>query len=196
MNFLAHFYLAFNDPDLLLGQFISDDIKGRKYENYPDRIRQGILLHRFIDSTTDFHPDCLYIRRLIRPELGLFSPVAIDLFFDHILAIKWHTYSSIDLRQFASEVYGVLENHKSFLSPKMLILLTKMKQYDWLSMYESAEGMSEIMVQMSRRIRGGQALGLAGPLLQKHLIEVEKSFDSFFPQLINDSKAKLDTFAT
>src|SRR5947207_2830586 len=50
MNFLAHAFLSFNDPGLLVGNMIADSVKGKEADNYPDRIRQGILLHREIDS--------------------------------------------------------------------------------------------------------------------------------------------------
>ncbi|MFM9984047.1 MAG: ACP phosphodiesterase [Flavobacteriales bacterium] len=195
MNFLAHFYLSFDDPDILVGQFIADEVKGRSFEKFPQRIRDGILLHRFVDSTTDTHPECLKIRRLIRPQLGLYSPVAIDVYFDHFLARKWHVYKDKKLRHFTEEVYQTLESRKENISPQMLILLTKMKHFEWLNMYESLDGISEILVQMSRRIRGAQQLELAGMVLREFLPEVEKSFDSYFPQLIDDTKAKLDTFA-
>ena len=195
MNFLAHFYLSFRDPDILVGQFIADGVKGRSYKNHPARIRDGILLHRFIDSTTDNHPECLKIRQLIRPELGLFSPVAIDVYFDHFLARKWHIYNEESLKSFTEITFQTLEMKKEQISPQMLSFLTKMKQYDWLNTYESLEGISEILTQMSRRIRNGKQLERAGSVLQDFLPEVEKTFDSFFPQLISDTKAKLDTFA-
>ena len=195
MNFLAHFFLSFHNPDILVGQFIADEVKGRAYENFPPRIRDGILLHRFVDSTTDTHPECLKIRRLIRPQLGLYSPVAIDVYFDHFLARKWHIYNDQKLRDFTQEVYHSIESRRESISPQMLILLTKMKQFDWLNMYESLDGISEILVQMSRRIRGAQQLERAGLVLREFLPEVEKSFDLYFPQLIADTKAKLDTFA-
>lgn len=195
MNFLAHFYLSFNDPDLLIGQFIADDVKGKAYGVYPPGIQHGILLHRFIDQTTDSHPECLKIRQLIRPALGLFSPVAIDVYFDHFLAAKWNNFSEISRKDFISKVFTQLERGKEHISPQMSILLTKMKQYDWLNMYESLEGIDEILVQMSRRIRGGHQLALAGAQLRAFFPEVEKAFDSFFPQLIDDTKGKLDTFA-
>ncbi len=195
MNFLAHFYLSFSDPDILVGQFIADEVKGKSYQNYPTRIRDGILLHRFVDSTTDTHPECLKIRQLIRPELGLYSPVAIDVFFDHFLARKWHIYKEESLNSFTEDTFQTLESKKEHISPHLLILLTKMKQYEWLKMYESLEGIDEILTQMSRRIRNGKQLERAGSVLREFLPEVEKSFDSFFPQLIDDTKAKLDTFA-
>jgi hypothetical protein len=56
LNYLAHAYLSFNDSNLLLGNMISDYVKGKKKFDYPIKIQQGIHLHRLIDEFTDFHP--------------------------------------------------------------------------------------------------------------------------------------------
>ena len=54
MNYLAHAYLSFGDPDILAGNMISDFVKGKKKYEYPDRIQMGITLHRKIDEYTDY----------------------------------------------------------------------------------------------------------------------------------------------
>ena len=56
MNYLAHAYLSFNDPEILVGNMISDFVKGKKKFDYPLRIQAGIMLHRIIDEFTDGHP--------------------------------------------------------------------------------------------------------------------------------------------
>ena len=55
MNYLAHFYLSHHDENLIVGNYIADDIKGNKYLDYPQEIQKGILLHRLIDDYTDNH---------------------------------------------------------------------------------------------------------------------------------------------
>ncbi len=35
MNYLAHAYLSFNDPEILVGNMISDFVKGKKKFDYP-----------------------------------------------------------------------------------------------------------------------------------------------------------------
>ena len=56
MNYLAHIFLSGGQPDIMIGNFIADSIKGSKYSAYPTEIQKGILLHRQIDTTTDAHP--------------------------------------------------------------------------------------------------------------------------------------------
>ena len=56
MNYLAHSYLSFNQPEILVGNMISDFVKGKKKFTYPSDIQNGIVLHRAIDEFTDAHP--------------------------------------------------------------------------------------------------------------------------------------------
>ena len=55
MNYLAHAFLSFRHPEILVGNMISDFVKGRKKDNYEDLVQKGIMLHRSIDSFTDLH---------------------------------------------------------------------------------------------------------------------------------------------
>lgn len=195
MNYLAHSFLAFGDPDLLVGQFIGDDVKGKQYENYPEKIKQGILLHRFVDHFTDTWPGCLEIRALLRNDLGLFSGVALDVFFDHILAENWNEHSEYNRIDFIEEVYLTLRRYETHMTDKRQYLLRKMIEMDWLGRYDKIEGISLTLTQMSRRIPGGEVLLLAPALLEKNKKFITEAFKIFFPQLIYATKTKLDTFA-
>jgi acyl carrier protein phosphodiesterase len=195
MNYLAHFYLAFGDDELLLGQFLGDDVKGNKYELYPERIKQGILLHRHIDTYTDQQPLCTQLRALIRPQLGLLSSVAIDVFFDHILAKHWSTYHPDSLADFTFSSYEKLKKNQHLLTSKLQFMLGKMEEHNWISKYQTIEGTASTLQQMAKRLPYGNLLEPAPSLLYQHIDTIEMAFMAFFPQLIEQSKAKLDTFA-
>ncbi|MBY0424491.1 MAG: ACP phosphodiesterase, partial [Cytophagales bacterium] len=108
MNFLAHCLLSFNSEPLLLGNFIADDIKGKKYLEYPLEIQHGIMLHRTIDTFTDAHAMVRETKILFRPIFDKFSGPLVDIFYDHLLAENWSTYSSIPLREFTNWAYDSL----------------------------------------------------------------------------------------
>ena len=38
--------LSGNDSEILFGNFIADEIKGKSYIKWPENIKKGILLHR------------------------------------------------------------------------------------------------------------------------------------------------------
>ncbi len=195
MNYLAHFALSFHDEDVLVGQFIADDVKGRKYLDYPQSVANGILLHRFVDDRTDTHPECLALRALLRHDLGLLTSVAMDIFFDHMLAAGWNRLYAGSLRDFIDSSYSILTRHNDILTTKSKFLLDRMKHYDWLKMYEGIEGTSTILRQMASRIPYGILLAKAPDVLNKYYVQIEQTFEKFYPQLNDWTRTKFDTFA-
>ena len=86
MNYLAHAYLSFGEPQILTGNLISDFVKGKKKYDYPPRILGGINLHRLIDDFTDTHPVNKKTATIFKPAYGLYSSAFLDVVYDHFLA--------------------------------------------------------------------------------------------------------------
>lgn len=196
MNYLAHAFLSFREPEILAGQFLADDIKGKKYLEYPPKVRDGILLHRFVDDFTDTYPLCLELRSEIRGELGLFSGIAIDVYFDHLLSTNWEKYTEMSLEGFIQEVYHELSHQTQWMTEKRKFIIEKMIEHDWLTRYKTLKGTELTLLQMSQRVSNGLILSQAAQILEKHKKKAEEVFEIFFPKLISASKTKLDTFAT
>ena len=110
MNYLAHAYLSFQQPEILVGNMISDYIKGRKQFDYPLSIQKGIKLHRTIDQFTDTHAATQQLKSFFRPQYRLYSGAFADVVYDHFLANDKVVFSSeVELKQFARNTYQVLE---------------------------------------------------------------------------------------
>jgi acyl carrier protein phosphodiesterase len=196
MNFLAHFYLAFNDNQLLTGQFAGDHVRGRQLDHFPERIANGIRLHRFIDNCTDNYETNKELRQRIRPYFGLWSPVAIDLYYDHFLALKWQNYHNTDLQLFAHNCYTTLQGQNLWLNEEAKQVLFYMEKHNWLGSYHTTEGIGRAFQGLSRRVVRGDVLSLGPAVLEEHGAYIEECFDNFFPQLIGETKNKLITFAS
>lgn len=191
MNFLAHFYLAYGDPDRLAGQFIADAVKGKNFTQYAEGIQQGILQHREIDVQTDSHPAVLHLRSLLRAEVGLLSSVAIDVYFDHILAKRWSTVHAQPLSAFAADTYGQLLSYQAIMPERMQVTLKYMSMHDWLSHYEHKEGIRRSLLGLSKRVSGGEKLLIASDLLEEMMTEIERAFDLVFPDLVSATKRRI-----
>ncbi|MFZ4784752.1 MAG: ACP phosphodiesterase [Flavobacteriales bacterium] len=191
MNFLAHFYLAYGDSDRLAGQFIADAVKGKNFTMYSEGIQQGIWQHREIDMQTDGHPAVLHLRSLIRPEVGLLSSVAIDVYFDHILARRWSTYHAESLETFAAGTYSQLLTYQAVMPERMQTTLKYMAMHDWLSQYAKVEGIQRSLLGLSKRVSGGEKLLMASGLLEEMMTEIERAFDLVFPDLVSATKRRI-----
>jgi len=79
MNFLAHIYLSQDDPNITIGNFIADGIRGKNYKSYPKDIQIGILLHRHIDTFTDAHPIVRQSTKRLHENYSHYSGVIVDI---------------------------------------------------------------------------------------------------------------------
>ena len=195
MNYLAHSLLSFSKEPILFGQFIADDIKGSQWKEYSKEVQTGILLHRFIDDFTDRHELLIDLRKHMHPVLGKFSGIALDVIFDHVLSLRWEEYSTYNRTTWIHETYKQLSNCIPAMSDKRKYLLSKMIEHDWMHMYQSKEGTSSILEQMSRRIATQNPLSHSIRVFEEHQNTIISAFDEFFPQLLSAAQSKLNTFA-
>jgi len=106
---LAHLALSGNDPEVMVGNFIGDFVKGNSHQNYPPMVQKGILMHRAIDYFTDHHQAVKNSSRLLNDGFGRFSGVVVDVFFDHFLASQWdEIYPEITLARFVTNAHKIL----------------------------------------------------------------------------------------
>lgn len=193
MNYLAHIYLSGENNGIKIGNFIADGIKGKQYEAYSGNIRKGILLHRAIDSFTDAHPIVKQSTKRLHEIHGHYSGVIIDMFYDHFLAKHWKQYTTPPLPVYADNFYTLLQLHTNLLPERILRLMKPMITYNWLVMYESLEGIDEILKQMHHRTKYRGSLDIASESLIKYYTEFEAEFFEFFKLLQEHCKEILET---
>lgn len=191
MNFLAHIYLSGDDEDIIIGNFIADGIKGKKYLRYPSGIAKGILLHREIDTFTDAHPTVRLSTAKLHENHGHYGGVIVDVLYDHFLAKNWKDYHPKPLKNFVRDFYELIQNNFDILPPRIKNMLPYMISQNWLESYATIEGIDKILNQMSRRVHPSGHLDTAVVELREYYSEFESEFTSFFKELIEFSKQKL-----
>jgi acyl carrier protein phosphodiesterase len=184
MNFLAHLYLSANDGKLITGNFIGDYVKGNNFLKYPEKIREGILLHRHIDTFTDAHSQFREVKALFRGEFGLYSGVVTDLMFDHLLASQWENYSNLTLKQFARKVHAILLTHFLYLPPRVQGFLPVLIKNRRLESYARLEGVYQSLDIMSRYTSLPGKAGKAIEILQSNYEFMNSRFLYFMADLI------------
>ncbi len=183
MNFLAHIYLSYNDEQLAIGNFIADSVRGSDYSYFPKRIEQGIWLHRQIDTYTDSHEIVRRSKDLIRQDYGHYSGVIVDLYYDHLLASNWNSFHHQPLEKFTQKFYRLLNQNTEVLPKRVQNFLPFMIAQDWLTNYQSVEGISVIFSQMNRRTSGKGKLNFAPRDLVKYYPELKEHFFEFMIEL-------------
>ncbi len=185
MNYLAHIYLSGDDEALKIGNFIADSVKGKEHLKYPTEIQQGILLHRAIDSFTDSHEIFKASSSRLFPDFRHYSPVIVDMFYDHFLAVNWNRYSDIPLSTYTKDFYKLLQDNFQILPQKVQNFLPYMMAHNWLLSYADLDGLRKILSQMSRRVPGEVDMGEAVENLKADYKIFESEFFIFFEELKN-----------
>lgn len=183
MNFLAHIFLSGKNEELLIGNFIADSVKGRKYLEYPVGIQKGILLHRAIDFYTDTHPVVRKSTSRLFSNYSHYSGVIVDIYYDHFLARDWKLYSDVPLEGFIVDFYQLLQDNYELLPSRVQSFMPHMLKENWLLSYATLEGIGRILYQMNQRTNFVSGMDLAVKDLQEHYEQFHHEFHSFFPDL-------------
>lgn len=183
MNYLAHLYLSGNNHEIMIGNFIADHVKGKQIEFYDEEVVKGIKLHRMIDEFTDSHKVVEQSKIRLRSEFGKYSPVIVDVFYDHYLAVKWEQYHHEDLSVYANNFYSLLNDNHHRLPVRTQQMIQFMIPQNWLLNYKTIEGINKTLTGMSRRTKFESRMDEAALYLDRYYSEFEGEFDEYFGEL-------------
>ena len=183
MNYLAHLYLSGDDESLLFGNFIADHVKGSSLNLYDTSIQKGIRLHRLIDTFTDTHAIVKPGKVRLRPYVGKYAPVALDILFDHFLAANWETYHPLNLEIYTFNVYKLLDTKIALMPERTKRMYAYMRRDNWLLGYAEVNGIERALIGLSRRTAFESNLGNAANALTEHYDEFKNEFETFFVDL-------------
>ncbi|MEO5942508.1 MAG: ACP phosphodiesterase [Ferruginibacter sp.] len=193
MNYLAHAYLSFNNPDVLLGNMISDFIKGKKQYDYPKQIQAGIQLHRAIDTFTDAHFATKSIKKYFSSSYGLYGGAFADVVYDYFLANDKSIFPDENtLKKFTQTSYDLLENNEKWFGEKFGMMFPYMKAQDWLYNYQFESGIQKSFEGVRRRALYIKETEKAFSIFVEHKIEMEQWAIIFIPLV---KKFAADTLA-
>ena len=181
MNFLAHAYLSGNQPGILVGNMISDFVKGRKKLDYPVEIQKGIMHHRMIDGFTDMHPATTKSKKLFKPAYGLYAGAFMDVVYDHFLANDKNEFPVAEqLADFSRGVYKTLNEYITILPERFRTMLPYMESHDWLYNYASLEGIRKGFAGLVHRAKYIHESESAFQVLIDNYSYLNESYNKFF----------------
>lgn len=163
---------------------MADSVKGNHYLYFEKEIQKGVLLHRFIDSFTDFHPTYRKSKHRLHAKYGHYSGVIMDIFYDHFLAKNWTNYSTSSLSTYTQNFYNLATLHFDKLTEKTQKIIPYMIRSNWLESYATIEGIETILFQMDYRTKYKGNMVQAVHELRLFYDEFEDEFFVFFEELI------------
>ncbi len=185
VNFLAHTYLSFEQPAIIVGNYLGDFVKKKEIERLPSDVKHGIFLHRKIDHFTDQHPVVKAGTKHLHKRVGKYAPVVLDIYFDFLLSNRWDEYSDKDLPDFCREAYDALIAYQGVMPVPIASRMKKMVADRWLENYKTYAGLQRVFNFLDRRAKYAGDLTTVPHFLKKKEYKLRQIFDEFFPELVD-----------
>ena len=141
VHHLGHAFLAVAPPAFRFGAIIADGVRGEREKDLPPPIQAGIAFHREIDYKTDRHPAFRQARERLRPALGRYAGVFVDLWLDATLGENWSAFSPEPLATFLQELRSAISAYRGYGPPSWQNFFEAATETDLLYRFASYEGM-------------------------------------------------------
>ena len=181
MNILSHMLLSGDDHDIFVGNFMGDFIKGHTLDRYSFRVRQGIMLHRRIDSFAESEPIFRQSRQRLAPHYGLYRGILVDIFYDHFLIKEWNDWSKEPLNDYLARARYIVDRYLDCL-PERLKQAVPVIFEKIIPLYGEMAGIGEALERMSRRLTRQNPLAGSEAELLAHYDGLRRDFHSFLPK--------------
>ncbi|HDZ55875.1 MAG TPA: DUF479 domain-containing protein [Pseudomonas xinjiangensis] len=184
MNFLAHLYLGPRGAQQVLGSMLGDFVKGPVHAMaLPEGVKEGIWLHRRIDSFTDAHPVVRRSKERVSSDRRRFAGIMVDMFYDHLLARQWRRFSDQPIQVFTHDMYALLLAQRDDIPDTAWPVIQRMAEYDWLTSYVELSNLHRALDNMSRRLKRVNTLPGAVAELEADYSGFEADFLEFMPEV-------------
>ena len=184
MNFLAHLCLANGNSGLMMGGLIGDFVRGwRAVRAYPEPIRQGIVLHRYIDKMTDRSPVVKHLRPQFSREFRRYACIVIDLAFDHELAVNWWRYMPGSVERFDVKVRDLLSANAEWVPDKLTRFMSYADQHGLFSAYRQETVVLQALAGIGTRLSRPNPLHRVDEIWPALAPQFKLAFRQFFPQI-------------
>lgn len=185
MNYLAHIFLARQSDAAMIGAMLGDFAKASVSGLYTPEIEREIMLHRYIDSYTDSHPEVKASLQLFQGPRRRYGGIVLDVFYDHLLTQRWDRYSDVPRQELIARFHRALRAHMEILPDKLRAIAPRIIEQNWLAGYEELAGVEMAVTRISQRLsRNGHLMREGLEDLRANSVEIAAGFDAFFPDLM------------
>jgi len=153
MHHLGHAFLAVAPEAFRFGALIADGVRGEREKRLPPPIWAGIAFHREVDYRTDRHPAFQKARALLRPALGRYAGIFVDLWLDATLGENWSTFSQEPLSSFLENIRSAIQAYRHYGPPSWQVFFDAVVRTDLLARFATYEGMQAHLVTFLQRRR-------------------------------------------
>lgn len=185
MNFLAHLFLTHHNDDWMVGNMVADFITNKELHTLTEGVREGVMVHRYIDTYTDAHEAVKQSTRRLRFVFHKYAPVVADIYYDFLLIKNWEQYTNYNFEEFRYRTYDILQSRLHEMPPALQERLPLMISHDWLKNYGTQAGLQFTFDKFAQRTAYKVDFSNAAAILLEYVNEFDKDFNIFFPELMD-----------
>ena len=185
MNFLGHSLISLEidekeNKETLYGNFTGDFYKGLVERiELSDNLKEGIILHRIIDKTSDRKENLL--NELLAEKFGIFKGIVSDMFIDHFLSKNFNSLFNKNIDDIERKILDKVEENRNIFPKDFEKTFNWLNDRNVMTNYKDIDFLERAFQGLAKNIRRGEILNLAVAKLKKNynLFE-EKSIKEFF----------------
>lgn len=163
----------------MIANLFGDFVRGSNFSHFPKLIQEGIILHRQIDNYIDTHPLVRELKFQLMSELPKVGPIAVDLFFDHLLAKNWEDHHREEYQSFLNDFYAHKPEHLKHYPSSFLQFMDKLRFHQWMNHYPTKYGLMKSCEGVSKRISFQTNLADAHLVFEQRESQIELTFQEF-----------------
>lgn len=191
MNYLAHLHIASHCNSSPLGNLLGDFVRGDpSRQPLTSQVVEGIHLHRWVDRFTDESDMIAQAKTYFPKNCRRFSPIALDIFWDHLLAVHWSQFSSVSLDEFCRAMYQQCSDESLIaesLPSEFVRVSNLMWSENWLQSYRHWENTQYAIERLSKKKACYAPLAWCNEVLDDHYSTFNAFFEPFYLQLLRES---------
>lgn len=184
MNYLAHLFLAKPTADSQFGNLLGDFRRGVDITSFSSDVLRGLENHYVVDRFTDQHDLVKEAKTVFHRSRRRYAPVAIDIYFDHLLIKHWSRFSDQPFSSFCSQRFELLETRLPQMPRTMQHSVGHMITHNWFDDYAREEGIAKAITVVAKRIRFKNDFHKSVDDIASNKAKLESVFLSFLPELI------------
>lgn len=191
MNILAHALIARQAGCSLVGNLLGDFVRGAPPGHLSPAWQHGIRLHRRIDGFVDRHPASAASVARLPAARRRWARVALDVYYDHVLARDFARYDAQPLAEFAAEIYATLAAARAHLPARMLRFVDFTAEQDLLVGYRDPDVIADVLARMGARVRRPNPLAELFADLRAVDPGLGEDFATLFPATLDFAQAEV-----
>jgi acyl carrier protein phosphodiesterase len=154
LNLLGHLYLSQNESaESRLYNLLGDRYKGNSFEQLSAEAQKGIRMHRFIDNFMDQHGAVKALKAKISNSLPKVSGIALDVFFDYLLASEWQRFHRNELDLFLNSFFESIQGPIEKVPIEHTLWIDGLNKNRYIHQYKQFESVVAISEHLHRKLK-------------------------------------------